>query len=383
MTILNYWTLPCSKKDYNCKVPAKSKNILFLAPYPLKESPSQRFRFEQYFALLAENGFNFEVQTFLSSGNWKLFFEPGELLKKTSVLCIGFIRRLVMLFRLRQFDFIFIHREITPLGPPIFEWFISQLFRKKIIYDYDDAIWLTDKTGEAWPLQFAKWRQKVSAICRWSYKVSSGNAYLASFAKQYNVNVIVNPTTIDTRAVHNPALFPTEKLKKQSIVIGWTGSHSTLKYLEESREILSQIEHSFPNVKFMVIADRRPDLGLGNVLFVPWRLESEIQDLMSIDIGIMPLPNDKWAQGKCGFKALQYMALRIPAVASPVGVNNHIIDHGINGFLCSTTDEWVSALTMLIKDQSLRRQFGESGRNKIIDHYSVESNTSLFLKLFE
>jgi len=364
-------------------VPTKPKKILFLVPYPLKESPSQRFRFEQYFALLSEKGFTFEIHSFLKSNNWRLFFKPGKLLRKASILCIGIIRRLLLLLRVRQFDFIFIHREAAPLGPPIFEWILSQLLQKKIIYDFDDAIWLTDKTDEAWHVRFIKWRQKVSAICRWSYKVSSGNAYLASFARQYNSNVVVNPTTIDTTAVHNPGLFPPGASKKQGIVIGWTGSHSTLKYLDGSTAILSQIEETFPNVQFMVIADRRPDLRLNNLLFIPWRSESEIQDLMSIDIGIMPLPNDKWAQGKCGFKALQYMALKIPAIASPVGVNNQIIDDGINGFLCSTPEEWSSAITKLIKDKELRQQMGERGRNKVIDHYSVESNSFLFLKLFE
>ena len=364
-------------------MPTKPKKILFLVPYPLKESPSQRFRFEQYFALLSEKGFTFEIHSFLKSNNWRLFFKPGKLLRKASILFIGFIRRLLLLLRARRFDFIFIHREVTPVGPPIFEWLLSQLLQKKIIYDFDDAIWLADKKDEAWYLRFVKWRRKVGAICRWSYKVSSGNVYLASFAKQYNSNVVVNPTTIDTAAVHNPSLFPTEKSKKQGIVIGWTGSHSTLKYLVGSAAILSQIEVAFPNVQFMVIADRRPNLRLNNMLFVPWSYESEIQDLLSIDIGIMPLPNDKWTKGKCGFKALQYMALKIPAIASPVGVNNQIIDHGINGFLCSTPEEWSSALTKLIKDKELRQQMGEHGRNKVIDHYSVESNSSLFLKLFE
>jgi glycosyltransferase involved in cell wall biosynthesis len=268
-----------------------------------------------------------------------------------------------------RFEFIFVHREIAPIGPPIFEWLIAKVFKKKIIYDFDDAIWLTDRSNESRVLSFIKWRQKVGAIIRWSYKVSCGNSYLSTFARQANSNVIVNPTTIDTVGLHNPALYPHADNKKKNIVIGWTGSHSTLKYLEESTPILSQIEKTFSNVEFAVIADREPSMRLERFRFIPWNSESEIQDLMMFDIGIMPLPDDQWSKGKCGFKALQYMSLGIPAVASPVGVNINIIDHGQNG--------------RLIEDKSLRKKMGNHGREKIIRNYSVSSNSGLFLKLFE
>lgn len=364
-------------------MPVKPKRILFLIPYPLKESPSQRFRFEQYFPLLTEQGFQFEIQSFLSLKNWKLFFVPGKLLKKVSVLSVGFLKRFSLLIKVKHFDFIFIHRETTPLGPPVYEWILTKLFQKKIIYDFDDAIWLTDRTDETLLLRLLKWRKKVATICRWSYKVSCGNDYLASFAKQYNSNVVVNPTTVDTTTHHNPALFPLDRQERQGIVIGWTGSHSTLKYLQDSVPILSQIECTFPNVKFTVIADRKPELRLKNLHFIPWNPETEIRDLMNLDIGIMPLPDDKWSQGKCGFKALQYMALKIPAIASRVGVNDQIIDDGVNGYLCTTGEEWLSALTKLIENQSMRLQMGARGRDKVINRYSVTSNSSLYLNLFE
>ena len=127
--------------------------------------------------------------------------------------------------------------------------------------------------------------------------------------------------------------------------IGWTGSHSTLKYLDEIQPVLHKILQEYPTVEFIVIADRPPSLDVGSsVKFVPWNSETEIKDLLQFDIGIMPLPDDEWAKGKCGFKALQYMALELPAVASPVGVNSKIINHGVNGFLCNTPEEWEEAL---------------------------------------
>jgi glycosyltransferase involved in cell wall biosynthesis len=178
-------------------------------------------------------------------------------------------------------------------------------------------------------------------------------------------------------------MFDDGRSAKTRIVVGWTGTHSTLKYLYDSTETLKRIESQFDNVEFMVIADQRPNLPLKNISFVPWNYDTEIRDLMNFDIGIMPLPDDKWAKGKCGFKALQYMALKVQAIASPVGVNVEIIDHGKNGFLCSTQEEWIAAIATLIRDPSLRRTMGELGRQKVIDRYSLESNSALFLKLFE
>ena len=346
------------------------------------ESPSQRFRFEQYFPLLSESGIEFEVQSFLSSHSWQLFFMGGRPLSKLLALMKGFFRRIKALTKMSQYDYVFIHREAAPVGPPLFEWIIGRILAKKIIYDFDDAIWATDKSTETWWIKLIKWRSKVRAICRWSYKVSCGNEYLTDFAKKYNNNVVLNPTTIDTLNRHDPSRKKQNRSQKEGVVIGWTGSHSTLKYLINLAEVLKGIESRFPNVQIAVIADRNPELRLNNFHFIPWKEETEIDDLMEFDIGIMPLPDEVWTRGKCGFKALQYLALKIPAVCSPVGVNKKIIENGRNGFLCSTNDEWESALTTLINNIQLRHKMGEHGRIKVIDSYSVLSNSTNFLALF-
>lgn len=360
-----------------------SKKVLFIVPYPLDEAPSQRFRFEQYFQLLDQNGIQFSVQSFLNKNNWHLFFRPGYLRLKTWALASGAFKRLISLFTVPKYDFIFIHREAAPLGPPIYEWILARIFHKKIIYDFDDAIWLTDRTYESPIMKLAKWRSKVESICRWSFKVSCGNEYLCEFARKFNSRVILNPTTIDTQNRHNPELFNLSPTNNTKIVIGWTGSHSTLKYLKDVESVLQKIEAEYPIIQILVIADRIPSLNLESLIYIPWNEKTEIQDLLKFDIGIMPLPDHEWAKGKCGFKALQYMALRIPAVASPVGVNTKIIDDVTNGFLCASQKQWEQALTTLISDAVLRRKMGETGRKKVTDHYSVISNSSNFLSLFE
>jgi glycosyltransferase involved in cell wall biosynthesis len=357
------------------------KNVLFVVPYPIGKSPSQRFRFEQYLHLLNEHHYII-IHPFWSEKAWEILYKKAGTFVRISGLAAGMIRRLLLLFTLRKYDLIFIHREATPIGPPIWEWIAARICGKKIIYDFDDAIWMPDKTDETWFIKLLKWRSKVGLICHLSFKVSCGNKFLASYAFRFNANVVVNPTTIDTQNRHNPELFKGRDELDEQIVIGWTGSNSTIKYLSLIEEPLKKIERTFPSVVIRIIADKKPDLNFISLNFVPWNVETEIQDLMMIDIGIMPLPDDEWSKGKCGFKALQYLALQIPAVVSAVGVNNEIVEHGVNGLLCSTRSDWEAALVKLIQDRSLRQQMGARGRTKVNSHYSVSSNSDNFLSLF-
>jgi glycosyltransferase involved in cell wall biosynthesis len=365
----------------------QSMNILFLVPYPLNESPSQRFRFEQYFSLLSSTGYSFYVQHFLDANTWQKFYATGNSMAKAWALLKGFMRRARCLFFLPDYDYVFIHREAGPIGPPVFEWIIAKIFKKKIIYDFDDAIWLTDKTDESRFEKLLRWRKKVSSICRWSYTVSCGNAYLADYARQFNSKVTINPTTLDTEHGHNPARFDKNAMRKANnvngFVIGWTGSHTTLKYLEQWQPVLKQLEAKHPEVCLLVIADRQPSLNLKNVVFKPWSKETEVSHLAMADAGIMPLPDDEWAKGKCGFKALQYMALEIPALVSPVGVNTEIVQHGSEGFHCAGEADWLVHIETLISNENLRKEMGRRGREKVVRHYSVLSNTGRFLGLFE
>lgn len=358
----------------------KKKHISFFAPYPLNESPSQRFRLEQYLSFLQSKGFEFTFLPFLNQSSSK-FRSENPFFTKLFVLTKSILLRPFHLYQLISSEFVFIHREIAPLGPPILEWIISRVLNKKIIYDFDDAIWLTDKANESSFIKLVRWRRKVRSICKWSYKISCGNSYLADYAKQFNQNVFINPTTVDTGKVH--ISDSSKRGLNGNITIGWTGSHSTIKYLKIIISVLQAIEEKYPEVKFLVIADEDPKLPLKNMVFRLWKKETEIIDLASIDIGIMPLPDDAWTKGKCGFKALQYMAMEIPAVVSPVGVNSEIVEHGVDGYWCSNRTEWFTNLEELILNREKRIEMGKRGRKKVIGHYSVASNSANFLSLFQ
>jgi glycosyltransferase involved in cell wall biosynthesis len=290
---------------------------------------------------------------------------------------MGFLRRLwVVLFQVHSFDYVFIHREASPIGPPVFEFLISRVFRKKIIYDFDDAIWIPDSENRL--LKWVKSYGKIKWICRWSYKVAGGNAYLCRYAKQFNSRVFLIPTCVDIKNRHN-------RLKEQSdlpVTIGWTGSHSTLKYLEPLVPLLKHLAEDY-NITIVVICNQPPSFSFKGLQFIQWKEDDEIGQLLKMHIGIMPLPADPWSEGKCGFKLIQYLSLGIPAVASPVGVNTNIIDQGVNGFLCSNEAEWKNALLHLIQEKELRQQMGAEGRKKIVHHFSIQAYEKSFACLFK
>jgi glycosyltransferase involved in cell wall biosynthesis len=325
--------------------------------------------------VLQENKIDYKFQSFLDEKTWNVLYKQGFAIQKSLGIIKGFFRRIEMLFFLNKYDKVFIHREVAPIGPPIFEWIISKMLSKKIIYDFDDAIWLENTSSENSIASKLKWHSKVGSICKWSKTVSTGNKYLADYSKIFNSNVIVNPTTISTNNLHLPRYFKNDKP-----VIGWTGTHSTAKYLKKLLEPLRELSGQF---EFIYISNKEPDFELPNLEFIKWNKESEITDLNRVDIGIMPLENDEWAKGKCGFKALQYMALEIPALVSPVGVNEEIVDHGINGFHCNTSNDWKERIIELIENPALRVKMGKEGRKKVIDKYSVESNTENFLSILK
>lgn len=363
-----------------------SLKILFLTPYPLGQAPSQRFRFEQYLELLSSQGWEYDFEPFLDEESWKILYTKGNIVAKSSGILKGFLKRKLLLLKIHKYEFVFIHREAAPIGPPIFEWIISKVFRKRIIYDFDDAIWLPNTSENNRLAAGLKWNKKVLSICRWSHKISCGNTFLKDFASKYNSSVVLNPTTIDTENLHNPELVATSfsrtsKKETDVPVIGWTGSHSTLSYLLPLIPILKRLEGSY-NFKFVVIANQDPKYKLKSYVFKKWNKDSEIEDLAQFNIGVMPLEDDQWSQGKCGFKALQYMALKVPALISAVGVNKEIISNGVEGFHCTSENDWYNHLEELLKNPELRTEMGNRGREKVIKSYSVKANTQNFLNLF-
>ncbi len=353
------------------------KHLLIIAPYPINEAPSQRFRFEHFLKFIEDEGLTYDFRPFLSTNTWKILYQSGFSVQKSFGIISAYFSRLWLLFSIQKYDAVLIHREATPLGPPLIEFVIARIWKKRIIYDFDDAIWLNDPNGESPVFKWLKWRSKIKRICSWSWKVTTGNDYLAAYAREYCRQVEILPTVVDTTA-HRPS--PANA--SNELTIGWTGSHSTLHYLKPLLSVLKDLESDY-EFTFLVIANKDPQLSLKHYRFIPWSKTSEVTDLQQIDIGVMPLEDNLWSQGKCGFKLIQYLSLGIPAVASPVGVNTEIVLHEQTGLLAKTQEEWKQALIRLIESPQLRKSYGMAGRKLIENRFSVESQKETFMRLFQ
>ncbi|HKB42845.1 MAG TPA: glycosyltransferase family 4 protein [Chitinophagaceae bacterium] len=351
--------------------------ILFVCLHLPDKAPGQRFRFEQYLGYLAEQGIEYRFSSLLLEKDYPYFYKKGYFFKKLRILARGFVKRFREIKKAGDYDIIFIQRESFMLGT---SWFERQYAKKtKLIYDYDDAIWLDLISGANKVYRFLKNPDKTKEIIKVSGLVIAGNQYLADYAKQFNPNVVIIPTTIDTEEYK-----PAYKLNKNKICIGWSGSFSTIAHFKTCIEALGIIKNKYGSkVYFKVIGDENyinKELGIQGMA---WKKDKEVEDLQEIDIGIMPLPDDEWTKGKCGLKGLQYMALAIPTIMSPVGVNTEIIEDGVNGFLASGTNEWVNKLSRLIESEQLRCQLGAAGRKTVEDKYSVKSQQQVYLEFFK
>ncbi len=351
--------------------------ILVLTLHRKDRSPGQRFRYELYLDYLKQQGLDISCSNILSSRQDEIFYGLGNCIPKIMIGLSAIWIRTKDLFRANGFDYIFIYRDAFFFG--IFFEKLFSLTNAKLIFDFDDAIWLNDKSPNPSFFQKLKNPAKTKKIISYCDLIIAGNEYLANYARQFNNNVMVIPTTID---LNRDSRIKIEKNEK--ICIGWTGSFSTIKHFESAIDPLKVIKKKFGElVTFKVIGNGNYKNNTLNIKGLPWEKDTEIADLCEIDIGIMPLPNDDWSKGKCGLKGLQYMALEIPTIMTPVGVNSDIIQDGENGFLASSEEEWVEKLSLLIENKELRKKLGKAGRKTVEKDYSVEANKHKWLKAFQ
>ncbi len=355
----------------------KRKKILFLATHRPGRSPGQRFRFEQYLDYLKSNGFEYHISNIIDEKDDDVFYSRGKYFPKARIVWKSFVKRWKDLQNASGYDIVFLYRDAHILGTTFFE---KRLKKKpcKLILDFDDSIWLNDVSQGNQNLGFLKRPSKVKKIISYCDLVITGNNYLADFAKKYNSSVAVMPTTLNT-----DYFKPAEKKINSKLCIGWTGSSTTLKHFSLAVPVLQKLKEKYNNrICFKVISDVPYEGHLDSLENIRWNKNTEVDDLRKIDIGIMPLPDDNWARGKCGFKGLQYMSLAIPAVMSPVGVNTEIVKDGENGFLADSESEWIEKLSMLIESPDFRKKLGASGRKTVEEKYSYNSKKDFYLSLF-
>lgn len=331
---------------------------------------------EQWAPHLAERGVQVRFEPFEDAALHDVLYRPGHAAAKAIAVGRAFGRRRSALRHLREFDAVYLLREAALLGPAIIERLIGRS-KVPIVFDFDDAVFERYVSPSNGYLSLLKFPGKTATICRLSAHVMAGNAYLADYARRHAALVTVVPTTIDTdryRPAKNPA--------GRGPTIGWSGSHSTVQHLRRIDRALQRLASTHP-FTLRVIGTPSYSLDGVRVEAMPWRAATEVDDLQAIDVGLMPLPDDRWSRGKCGLKALQYMALGTPAVCSPVGVNATIIDDGRNGLLADDEDDWVRKLQMLLDSAPLREQLGSAGRETVCRRYSAASQVGIVHDIFQ
>jgi len=352
--------------------------ILILAIRAPNQTPSQRFRFEQYLGALERRGAKLDFSWLMDDRDARVLYSPGNVARKAALAMRSVAQRLAETVKFRRYDAVFVQRQAMLVGGAVIER-LAKASGAKLIYDFDDAIWINDASSYNRRFSWLKNTAKVPRIIEMADLVIAGNGYLADYARGFNSNVAVIPTTIDTD-VYIPRAAGSRN--GDAVCIGWSGSFSTIGHLKTALPVLRRLREKYGRrVRFRVIGDagyRNEEL---EIVEVPWRAETEVQDLYDLDIGLMPLPDDEWSRGKCGCKGLQYMALSIPAVMSPVGANREIIQPGKNGFLPATEDEWVETLSSLIESPALRAEIGEAGRRRVEESYSVNAWRDRFCDL--
>lgn len=339
--------------------------VLGLALYgPL--AASHRYRLLQYQPGLIENDIELEVHSLLNDTYLSSRF-AGKRLPLVSLLKSGF-HRLAHLLSQGKYDCAIIHCELFPLLPG---WIESRLLRVPYIYDFDDAFYLKYKSKRFRAVS-SLLGEKFNMVIQRASVATAGSQVLKEYAAPLNQNTIVLPTVVDTNR-YLPAPVKTENV----FTVGWIGSPSTSPYLDQLVEPLSRLGQEGA-VRLIIIGGKSLSIPNVHVLEIPWNEDNEIKLINTFNVGVMPLPNDDWAQGKCAFKLIQYMACGLPVIASPVGANRDVLNESC-GLFAESKEEWLKALRFIRDNLEKREIMGQNARKCIVNEYSLQQNLPLMV----
>lgn len=341
--------------------------VIFFTEGPL--TPSTRFRVLQFLPLLKAQGISCTVKHFRNET-----FPFGEGLDgpRSYVLTARDLgRRLLDILSVSSYDVVFLQRDLVPWNTPLLEGLLTRM-NKRVIFDFDDAIYLSSEGQH-------ERADKVIRILRTVSVATVANETLRKFADPW-VETVVIPMAIDAD-LFCPCPKPAFKEK---VTVGWSGTPTNFPFLFEVRDtLLALIERTATEI--LVISRKQSIRELEGVplKLLRWAELSELSQLRSIDVGIVPLIDCAQARGKFPIKLLQFMSLGIPTVCSPVGVVREVIEDGVNGFLAMSQEEWLAKLTELVESEALRNRMGEAARRTVQSRYSLEVVFPLLLRVLE
>jgi len=352
--------------------------VLGVCSYPI-ESAATRYRLAQFVAPLAEKGINLEINPFLDSRQFALLYENKSLFEKMFSLTKSVFRRVSEVSKVRRYDVLLVQREAMIFGPAVFEWIFQKFGNIPMILDLDDATYISYKSPTYGKIgSFFKFFGKTDKLIRRAKVVICGNRFIAEYVESKGAKAVVIPTVVDT-----DVFCPVEK-NNETLVIGWIGTHSTFPFLESIFPALQKLAEKHEFI-LKIVGAGRENIKLDGVKVenLTWNLEREVADFQSLDIGLYPIQTAKsapeeWILGKSGFKAIQYLAVGIPFVMTPIGICAEIGVPNETHFNASNNEEWYNSLDKLLSDVALRRRFGEKGREHILANYMVSSQTEIW-----
>lgn len=336
--------------------------ILVLTRYSSLGS-SSRYRFYKYIPYLQPKGFDFTIHTLLGDKYinhlyCKTRLPFYEIIKE-------YLQRIFILLTKNRYDIIWLQQEAFPWIPAIFEKALLKT-NIPIVVDYDDAFFHRYDRHNSKIVRFFL-KNKIDQIMSISNVVVAGNQYLADRAlKNKSKKVVILPTVIDIN-LYQTRFQSEEKL----FTIGWIGSPHNAKYITTIQCALKEMSY-YGDVKVILVGSGEIILEGLPLEIKEWNESTEVEEILNFDVGIMPLEDNYWERGKCGFKLIQYMACGIPVIASPVGVNTQIVKHGVNGFLAGNDNEWIKYLLILKNDEKLRTEMGRNGRKLVEENYTLQ-----------
>ncbi len=336
-------------------------DILLLSRYGRLGS-SSRVRFYQFLPYLEARGFRFTVAPLLDDAYVENLYTGRP--QSRPAIARGYFRRLGRLLGARRYDLIWLEKELFPWMPAWFEAALPRLGAPYAV-DYDDAVfhrYELHSSGAARRLLGGK----ISAVMKRAAAVVAGNAYLADYARSAGAGCVeIIPSVVDLER------YALSNLSNPEPVVGWIGAPVTAPYLEAVGPALKEVAAAHEGLRTVLVGSGPLKLEGAYAEVRPWTEAGETGEIARFSVGIMPLPDEPFERGKCGYKLIQYMAAGVPVVASPVGVNTEIVEHGANGFLAGTHEEWVRALDALLRDPPLRAKMGVAGRKKVEESYSL------------
>lgn len=334
--------------------------VLVLTRYS-RLGASSRYRMFQYLPLLQKEDMQFEIHCLLGDNYINALY--GKASFPLVEIIRSYSKRFWMLLNKGKYDLIWLQQEALPWLPSFAEMLLLR-GKTPVVVDYDDAFFHRYDQHKNHLIRFLL-RKKIDRIMEISSTVVVCNDYLALRAKDSNAKrVELLPTVIDLK------LYKTKTQNdKKTFTIGWVGSPHTARYLDAVKPALYELMKD-ENVKVVILGSGKYDLP--GAQFIDWQEETEIENIRTFDVGIMPLDNTSWERGKCGFKLIQYMACGIPVIASPVEINKIIVNHSVNGFLAETEEGWSEYFKLLQKNTQLRLEMGLQGRKTVEANYTLE-----------